>query len=454
MISLFQFKRRNFGQVFAWATYDFANSAFATTILAVIFNVYYARVVAGGADGTEILGVRIPGASLFTIFVAAAMVLVALSAPILAALSDIGGLKKRMLAVHLGLGVVATTLLITVGEGEWLWGGLLFVIGQIGFAGGNIFYNSMLQDIAEPEDYGKVSGLGWAWGYIGGGLLLCVNLIMLQYPQVIGMPPGSFTVQDCFISVAIWWALFSLPVFRSVPSVQGTDEAAALRIRTALTSLKTVFVRLRELPHFARFFIAFLLYNDGIETVIIMASIFGDQELHMSSASLILFFLLIQGVAFVGSLIFGWLADKLGNKRTIQISLFGWLIVVVWGWQLGIFGNPLREYWLLGVVAGLVMGGSQAASRSLQAALIPPEKSAEFFSFFGISGRFASAVGPALFGLAVFLTGSLRAGILSLIIFFAGGYLILLMVNEKIGHQQALDFRTTPPPPFANRIAT
>jgi UMF1 family MFS transporter len=441
---LFDFRRRNPRQVWAWATYDFANSAYATTILAVIFNVYYARVVAGGAEGTVLFGTRVPGATMFTLFVAAAMIVVAVSSPFLAALSDVGGMKKRMLAYHLGIGVLSTALLYTVGAGQWLWGGILFLLGQIGFAGGNVFYNSMLHDVADPDDYGKVSGIGWAWGYLGGGLLLVVNLVMLQYPQLLGLPKDTFTVQHCFLSVAIWWALFSIPLFRAIPESRAAVPNLRHQIAAATRSLKTVLRRLRELPHFARFFFAFLLFNDGIETVIVMAAIFGDQELHLASGSLILFFLLVQAVGLVGSLIFGWLADRIGNRTSIIISLIGWLIVVVWAWQLGIFGNALLEYWLLGIVAGLVLGGSQAASRSLQANLIPPAKSAEFFSFFGISSRFASAIGPLMFGLAVFLTGSLRLGILSLIVFFAAGFLLLLTVNESEGHAQALRFETAP----------
>jgi len=356
-------------------------------------------------------------------------------------------LKKRMLAYHLGIGIVSTTLMYTVGAGQWLWGGILFLLGQIGFAGGNVFYNSMLHDISDPEDYGKVSGIGWAWGYLGGGLLLVVNLVMLQYPQLLGLPKDSFRVQDCFLSVAIWWALFSIPLFRAIPKSKATILNLRDQFSAATRSLTTVLRRLRELPHFARFFFAFLLFNDGIETVIVMAAIFGDQELHLASGSLIMFFLLVQAVALVGSLIFGWLADRIGNRASILISLIGWLIVVVWGWQLGIFGDALREYWWLGVVAGLVMGGSQAASRSLQANLIPPAKSAEFFSFFGISSRFASAIGPLIFGLAVFLTGSLRLGILSLIVFFAAGFVLLLTVDESEGHAQALRFENMPETP-------
>lgn len=447
MLKFLTFRRGNPGQVWAWATYDFANSAFATTILAVIFNTYYAGVVAGGPAGTRIFGVQVPGATVFALFVSAAMILIAVATPFLGAISDLGGYKKRMLSLHLVLGVLATATLVTVHEGDWLWGGVLFLMAQFGFAGGNVFYNAMLYDIADIEDFGKVSGLGWAWGYIGGGLLLAVNLVMLRYPGLIGFPEGYFSVQHCFLSVAVWWALFSIPILRAVPSyrMQHSSRFIGRSVRTALHSLRHILPRLRELPNFKRFFLAYLLYNDGIETVIVMASIFGNQELHMTSAELIVFFLMIQFIAFGGALVFGWLADFLGNRRTILISLAGWLLVLLWGWQLGIFGDAKREFWILGVVTALVMGGSQAASRSLQAALIPPHRSAEFFSFFGISGKFASAIGPLIFGLAVFLTGSLRLGILSLLIFFAAGFVLLWKVDEATGRAEALRFE--PPAP-------
>jgi MFS transporter, UMF1 family len=443
--TLFQFRRQNPGQVWAWATYDFANSAFATTILAVIFNSYYAGVVAGGKNGIFLFGRHVPGATVFTLFVALGMILIAVTSPVLAALSDLRGLKKKMLALHLGLGVIGTALLSTVNEGEWLWGGILFLIAQLGFAGGNVFYNAMLYDIADPEDFGKVSGIGWAWGYVGGGLLLAVNLVMLRFPQVIGLAEGTFSVQHCFLSVAIWWTIFSIPLFRSLPATGHAPTGDFTEnLRHAIAALNRVFPRLRELPHFTRFFIAYLLYNDGIETVIVMASIFASQELGFSNAELISFFLMIQGIAFIGSLFFGWLADRMGNRHSVLISLVGWLIIVIWGWKLGIFGNARGEYWILGVLTAIVMGGSQAASRSLQAALIPPSRSAEFFSFFGISGKFSSAVGPLIFGAAVFVTGSLRAGILSLIVFFAGGIALLLFVNEEKGRQQATQFDCAP----------
>jgi len=440
---IFHFRRRNPGQVWAWATYDFANSAFATTILAVIFNVYYTETAANGREGVQFLGENIPGASVFSFFVALSMVIIALTSPVLAALSDLQGMKKRMLALHLVLGVGATALLATVGEGEWLWGGWIFVAAQVGFAGGNVFYNAMLYDVADPEDFGKVSGLGWAWGYLGGGFLLAINLVMLRFPQAVGLPENFFSVHDCFLSVAIWWLLFSIPLFKAVRERKPSAPAGIARtFRAAFTRLKDIIPRLRELPHFSRFFVSYLIYNDGIETVIVMASIFAKQELQFSDAEIITFFLMVQGIAFAGSLFFGWLADRWGNKRSVIASLCGWLIIVVWGWKLGLLGNPHHEFWILGVLTGIVMGGSQAASRSLQATLIPPHRSAEFFSFFGISGKFASAVGPLIFGLAVYLTGSLRYGILSLIVFFLAGLILLLFINENEGRRQALEFDT------------
>lgn len=437
MFALFKFRRENPGQVWAWATYDFGNSAFATTILAVIFNKYYAGVIAGGADGIELFGTRVPGTTVFSFFVSASMILIALLVPILSALSDLGQLKRRMLLLHVGIGATATAMLATIGEGGWLIGGVWFVIAQFGFAGGNIFYNAMLLDIADPHDYARVSAIGWAWGYLGGGLLLALNLVMLQYPHLLGAEPGTFTVQDCFLSAAVWWGLFTIPLALSYRT-----QALAIRPRigAAFRSLKSSLMSLKRLPTFTRFFIAYLLYNDGVETVIIMASIFGDQELRMSTGDLVLFFLMVQGVAFIGSLIFGVIAERFDNRRAVLLGVGVWCVISLWGWQLGWLGDAHTEYWFLGILAGLVMGGTQAASRSLQAVLIPPQQSAEFFSFFAISGKFASAVGPAIFGLAVWATGSLRLGMLSLLLFFLAGAWLLWNVSESRGRREALEF--------------
>ncbi len=437
--SLLQFKRKNPGEIAAWATYDFANSAFATVILAVLYNKYYAGIVAGGAEGVALGPFHVQGAAMLAFVGAAAMILVALSAPILGALSDLTGRKKEFLGAYTVLGCVATALMMTVDAGEWIWGGALLVLAQLGFAGALIFYNALLIDIAEPEDYGKISGIGWAWGYIGGGLLLLLNLFMLKPPK--GAPFGAFSLGDCFLSVAIWWGVFSLPLFWGVRQSKATALSVKRdRFKESWRVLTKTLHRIKRLPELAKFFFAFLIYNDGVETVIIMAAVFGDQELRMGSDELILFFLMVQGVAFLGALFFGWLVERIGNRRSILISLVVWCFVLVWAWQLGWLGNPRKEYWVLGILTALVMGGTQAASRSLQAYLIPPAHASEFFSFFGISGKFASAIGPLVYGLAILLTGSLRVAILTLLLFFVAGFLILWRVNEREGRNQAIAF--------------
>ena len=438
-LSFFQFQRENPGEIAAWASYDFANSAFATVILAVLYNKYYAGIVAGGAEGVALGSFHVPGAAMLAFVGAAAMILVAVSAPILGALSDLTGRKKEFLGAYTLLGCVATALMMTVDAGEWIWGGALFVLAQLGFAGAMVFYNALLIDIAEPKDYGKVSGIGWAWGYIGGGLLLLLNLFMLKPSK--GAPFGAFSLGDCFLSVAIWWGVFSLPLFWGVRQSKATALSGKhSRLKESWRVLTKTLHRIKRLPELAKFFFAFLIYNDGVETVIIMAAVFGDQELRMGNDELILFFLMIQGVAFLGALFFGWLVERIGNRRSILISLLVWCLVLVWAWQLGWLGNPRKEYWALGILTALVLGGTQAASRSLQAYLIPPAYASEFFSFFGISGKFASAIGPLVYGLAILLTGSLRVAILTLLLFFVAGFLLLWRVNEKTGRNQAIAF--------------
>jgi UMF1 family MFS transporter len=261
---------------------------------------------------------------------------------------------------------------------------------------------------------------------------------MLKYPEWVGLTVGYFTVQDCFLSVAVWWLIFSLPTFlflrekakkSFLPSEKNYFQAGYQRLQHTFCRIKTF----RELT---KFLVAYLIYNDGIETVIIMASIFGAEVLGMKTDELILFFLMVQGIAFFGSLIFGFLADAIGNKKTVMISLVIWSLIVIWAYQLGVVWDPKTEYWILGVLVALVLGGSQAASRSLQGILTPEVNSAEFFGFFAIAGKFASIFGPLIYGILVAMTGSVRSGILSVLLFFIIGMGILWTVNEKRGMEE------------------
>ena len=424
--------------IFGWAMYDFANSAFATTILAVIFNKYFATVVAGGAKGITLLGFKLHGASFFTFAVSFSMTVSAIISPFLGAVADSSGLKKRFLMIFCYAGVLFTGLLYFVHEGDYWMGAIFFIIANIGFTEGNVFYNAFLLEISTQQNIGRISGLGWALGYIGGGTLLAINLIMLKYPEWLGFPGGYFTVQDCFLSVAIWWLIFSLPtsIFLREKPQKTFPSIRKSYFREGYQRLQHTFQRIRTFKELTKFLVAFLIYNDGIETVIVMASIFGADVLGMETGEIILFFLMIQAIAFVGSMIFGLLADAIGNKRTVMISLGVWSFIVLWAFRLGVLWDPKTEFWILGVLAGLVMGGSQAASRSLQGIFTPDANSAEFFAFFGISGKFASIFGPLTYGILIALTGSVQSGILSVLLFFIVGMAILWTVNEKKGIEE------------------
>jgi len=425
-------------EIFGWAMYDFANSAFATTILAVIFNQYFASVVAGGEKGVELFGFRLHGASFFTFAVSLSMALSAIFSPFLGAVADASNSKKRFLMAFCFAGVLFTGLLYLVHAGDYWIGAIFFIIANIGFAEANVFYNAFLPEISNDQNIGRISGLGWALGYIGGGALLAINLIMLKYPEWLGFPTGYFSVQDCFFSVALWWLIFSLPTFLllkersegSLPRIEGSYFLEGYR------RLQHTFRRVKTFRELTKFLIAFLIYNDGIETVIVMASIFGAEVLGMETGEIILFFLMIQGIAFVGALIFGFLADAIGNKRTVMISLGIWSLIVLWAFQLGIIWDPKTEYWILGVLVAIVLGGSQAASRSLQGIFTPDANSAEFFAFFGVSGKFASIFGPLIYGILIAITGSVRSGVLSVLLFFVIGMAILWTVNEKKGMEE------------------
>jgi len=424
-------------EIFGWAMFDFADSAFATTILAVIFNQYFATVVAGGEKGTHFLGLHLHGASFFTFVVSLSMAISAILSPFLGALADTSGSKKRFLMTFCYGAILFTGLLYGVHEGDVWTGACFFLLANVGFACGNVFYNAFLPEISTPGNIGRISGLGWALGYIGGGTLLAINLIMLKYPAWLGRTEGYFTVQDCFLSVALWWFVFSLPTFfflrekrRVSPSTRGN------RFRQGYERLRHTFHRIRTFRELTKFLIAFLIYNDGIETVIVMASIFGAQVLGMRTEEIILFFLMIQGIAFFGSVAFGFLADAIGNKKTVMISLGIWSFIVIWAFALGIFFDPLTEYWILGALAGVVLGGSQAASRSLQGLFTPEENSAEFFGFFAVSGRFASVFGPLIYGILIAITGNVQLGILSVLLFFVVGMVILWTVDERKGIEE------------------
>ena len=432
-------------ELFGWALYDFANSTFATTIL-ILYSRYFAEVVAGGPDSVLRIGtwsLALPGATLYSYTVAAAMFVVAACTPVLGAAADYSGRKRSYLAAFCALGVLATALMVLVGPGDILLGAVLLLVGLVGFNSANVFYNAFLPEISTPEDIGRISGFGWGFGYLGGGALLGINLVMLGAPELLGRSE-PFPIQACFLSVAVWWGGFSIPSLMwmrdrpsAAPAVTGIGY-----VRAGFRRVRETFRNLRRFTELPKFLAAYLVYNDGIQTVILMASIFGAEVLGMSEVDTVGLFLMIQGTALVGSTALGLVADRLGNKRTVIVTLTVWSALVVWAYFLGILGNPLREFWVLGGIAGLVLGGSQAASRAIMGSMTPESHGAEFFAFYGIVGKFAAVFGPLTYGSMVALTGDVRSGILALAVFFLTGLGLLVWVDVPLGRRQASEAAT------------
>jgi len=407
----------------AWCMYDWANSAFATTVMAAVLPTYYGAVAAAGLPGNT--------ATVYWGYTSAlAMLINAIMSPILGAVADYLGAKKRFLAFFAVLGIFFTSLLVLVGKGDWLLALILYVLGYIGFGGANVFYDSLLPHIAKPEDIDYVSSKGYALGYLGGGLLLAVNIVMILFWSKLGLPSQEMASRLSFLSVGIWWAVFSIPILRIVPEpvVPETRRERINPFKAAFQRLGNTFRDIQQYRELMKFIVAFWLYNDGIGTIIKMATIYGT-EIGIGQTDLIGALLLTQFVGIPFSLLFGKLAKWLGTKRSIYLALGVYTLISIAGY----FMTSAWQFWLLAGMVGLVQGGSQALSRSLFGVMVPKPKSAEFFGFYDVSSKFAGIVGPAVFAMVGQLTGSSRLSIVSLIIFFVSGALILTQVNEEEG---------------------
>ena len=402
------------GTILAWTFFDFANTAFSVIIVTVIFSRYFTHHVAGGQRW------------LWGLAVSLSMIFAAALAPPLGAIADYSRNRKRFLLIFTLACVLATGLMFFVQDGMVATGILLFIVANIGFEGGLVFYDAFLPDITSRNSYGRVSGYGFAMGYVGAlAVLLIVHLLL---PPA-GDPAYLFYVRLSFVVAAAFFLVFSLPLFLFVhePSLAGKRPGNLFRtgMRRAARTFRSLFV-LREYPSVARFLIAFFIYNDGILTVIAFAAIFAEQTLRMDDAAIILFFAIVQTSAVAGSLVFGIVTDKIGPKKTITITLVLWTAIAVGAY----FVSSIAAFYAVALAAGVAIGSSQSASRSLMALLTPRAREAEFFGLYdGLCGKASAVVGPLVYGIVADLSNE-RVAALVISLFFLAGLVILQGVVE------------------------
>jgi UMF1 family MFS transporter len=412
----------------AWALYDVANSAWMTTVL-LIFPLFFVRVPAATIQ-VELARSR------FAFATSLSVILVGLLGPVLGAVADYRGSKKVFLGAFLALGAAATAAMDLLSQGRWVLALATFVVANVGITSTLAFYNALLPSIAGPDEVDRVSTAGFALGYLGGGFLLVVNSLMIANPERFFLRDATEATRVSFLSVAVWWVLFSIPLFRRVPEPprrleadEGTGESL---LRVIFRRLQRTFRELRAHRDAGLLLLAFLIYNDAINTIIRMATTFGD-EIGISQASMIGTLVMVQFVGVPFAFAFGLLADRIGAKRAVLLALVVYALISVYAFAL----RTAAQFFVLGFLVGSVQGGAQGLSRSLFATMIPKHKAGEMFGFFGVFDRFGGAIGSFVFGVMLAATGSSRLGILTLVVFFATGALVLSRVDVERGRRLA-----------------
>lgn len=421
--------------IFGWSMYDWANSAFATTIMAGFFPIFFKQFWSDGADVT-VSTARLGLAN------SIAGITVGLSAPVLGAIADKGRSKKKFLLFFAYMGVVMTSSLYTVPKGNWPMAVMLYVLATIGFSGGNIFYDALITGVASEKKIDFVSALGFSLGYLGGGILFTLNVWMTRSPETFGFADAGETIKFSFLSVGIWWAVFSVPLFLFVKesrNEKANSGANISMVKAGFAQLKETFHKIRHLKTIFLFLVAYWLYIDGVNTIVHMAVDYGIS-IGFESSDLIVALLITQFVGFPAAIAFGYLGVKIGARRSIFIAIGVYLFVSIWG----AFIQSKKEFFILAVIVGLVQGGIQALSRSYYAKIIPADKSAEYFGFYNMLGKFSVVIGPVLIGGVGLLVKSMgyssniasRAGIISVSFFFAAGGTLFYFVHEEKGRKE------------------
>jgi UMF1 family MFS transporter len=398
--------------LWSWAFYDWANSAFATVVLAGFFPLLFQDFWSSDVGAAE-ANLRLGWAN------SAGSLLIVVTAPVLGAVADRGGFRKRFLILFALLGIAGTGLLTGVPGGEWLPAAVLFVCATVGFMAANVFYDALLVSVAPRERWHAVSGLGFGMGYLGGGLLYLGCVVAALQPTAFGFADATEAATAAFLATAAWWAVFSVPLMLFVPEPAAT-RAEGNPWRSGMQQLLGTVRHLRRYRAAGTFLLAYWIYIDGVDTVVRMAVAYG-RSLGFERSDLILALLLVQFVGFPAAIAFGWLGERMGPKRGIYVGLAVYVLVCVWG----AFIRSPWEFYVIAVLVGLVQGGVQALSRSFYAGLIPAEAAGEFFGFYNLLGKFAALIGPPLFGLFGTWFGDVRYSMLSLIILFAVGAVLL-----------------------------
>jgi UMF1 family MFS transporter len=413
----------------AWAWYDCANSAYFTTIVTAVFPAFYSTYAAADLEPAQ-------ATARFGAITTISVAVIAVVSPVLGAIADFTGIKKRLLSIFMMIGVAAAAAMIVIERGDWMLASLLFFVGNIGVSGSTVFYDSLLPNVAKPEETDRVSSAGYALGYLGGGILLSLNLAWILQPEAFGFADTAAATKASFASVAVWWLLFSIPLLRRVPEppvILDEGETADTNIfRAAFGRLARTFREMRRYKHAFVLFVAMLLYQDGIQTIIRMASVYG-AEIGIDQNAQIAAFVMVQFLGIPFSFIFGALGAKIGTKRALFIALAVYTLATI----IGFFMTTVTQFFMLAAMIATVQGGAQALSRALFSRLIPVNKSSEFFGFYAVAERFATVLGPLVFTVSVLMTGSSRFAVLFIITFFAAGAVLLALVDEEEGMRAA-----------------
>jgi UMF1 family MFS transporter len=414
----------------AWAMYDWALSPVQTTVMVAVFPIFYIQVAGADAGATT-------ASQWWAISNGIAIALAAAIAPVLGAIADYSAAKKKLLALSMAAGVAGCLLMYFIGAGDLAFASMLFILVAIGASSALAFNDALLPHIASSDEVDRVSSAAFAIGYIGGGLVLALNLLMILRPAWFGMgESATLPVRVSMVVAGVWWVVFSIPLFRRVPEpprqLEADEEAGQNPLRVAMSRISETFRALRGYKQAFLMLIAFLIYNDGISTIQKMAAAYGT-ELGIARGSLIAAILIVQFVGIPATFLFGIIADRISAKRAILITLGVYVVISF----VGYFMKTAAHFYMLAVLVGLVQGGAQALSRSLFSMLIPRHKSGEFFGFYSVFSKFAGIFGPFLFAGIIGATGSSRHGILSVLVFFIIGGALLMMVNVNEGARAA-----------------